>query len=251
MKEINWLKVGDGYVAQFPYGKLTILPIFPVDLTRYVVRIESAAGKVITSSEFDLEGCKTWAAVNLPLLDGVSGEFGDCGKVQETLARCQQLLFSELDAVYWLWIDIIKAWMAARIGQPYTIKGMPRPRYSTDKLDWIEQDTEFVAETTYGRAIIRENRQVGVIGGGSRYAASIVHRSGASLDCFVWLDFVDAEQSIRKQLSAISKPSIDKEQLDTIRFTFDICQRVLPVETDPIHFARLQMLETRLQRALT
>jgi hypothetical protein len=205
---------------------------------------------VVASAEYDLEGCKSWASVNLPLMDEVSGAFNDCGKVVETLDMCQHLLSTETDAVHWLRIEHIKAWMAEHTDQPYVAADIPLPKSSYDRLNWAGQGTESVADTPHGRAVIQEIREEGGIGSGIRHKARIMHRSGAELDCYSWPDFGEAKAAIRKQLNAMDKPDICESHLDIVHFTLDICKRILPADADPIHYARLGMLGTRIHLAL-
>jgi hypothetical protein len=251
MKEICWIEVGNSHVAELQYGRLVISPTAPANPHRpYTARIETSSGKMVAAAEYDLEGCKSWASVNLPLMDEVSGELGDCGKAVETLALCQHLLPTETDAAYWLRIEYIKLWMAKRTGQTYEVVDIPLPEFSYDSLNWVEQGTELIADTPHGRAVIHELQQKGVIGERSQHKARIIHRSGAKLDCYSWVDFAEAESAIKKQLKAMDRPDICESHLDIMHFTLDVCKEILPVDADPIHYARLDMLGSRIHLAL-
>jgi len=110
MKTLKWVKVGNDYIAQVQPGKAIISPseLPPKKGWPYIVRLETKSGDVVSQESFDLYGCKAWASVNLPLLDGVTGPLDDCGNVHETLEICQRLLSQEIDAIHWLRIEYIR-----------------------------------------------------------------------------------------------------------------------------------------------
>ena len=61
---------------------------------------------------------------------------------------------------------------------------------------------------------------------------------------------MDAENAIKQRLSELVHPEITEEYLDQIAFTLDICARILPDDTDPLYFSRLEVLDSYIQLAL-
>lgn len=245
MREIQFEEIGNDYVAKLKYGIVIISPIHSRP-ELYSVRLESFAGEILAQEIFDYETCKVWARINLPVFDQATGEFSECGDVEETLAMCQQVLSIDTDAHHWMRIEHIKAWMADYIKEPYTIKDIPLSKHAADPLEWVDDGNIFYADNRHGRAVIQETRLKGIIGGGIRHKAKIVHSSGAKMDCYEWIDFMDAEIAIRRGLEELDDPTIDEGQLNAMEFTVEVCKALFPVETDPIHYARLDALATRI-----
>ncbi len=258
MKEFSWVDLGETYVATVQLGRAIIAPIDPyigekhyrypgIDTDLYRVRLETLSGTLIADETLDFEGCKKWAQVNLPLLDLVFGKLGGCGNVLETLEMAQRLLSTETDAIYWLSIERIKKWMAQYTGQTYEIRAILLPEHPLFEFDWIEDGKQFYEETPYGRMVITETRDRTIIGGGIRHTAQIVHHSGAVLNGGSFIDFVEAEAEIKRRLRMFDLPHLELENVD---FILDICEKILPLDTDPIHYARLGMLVTYIHYAL-
>jgi hypothetical protein len=251
VKEINWAQVGNQYIAELEHGSVVISPCYPPNHERpYGVQIKTASGEIVAVEAFDLEACKSWDQVNLPLMDQQSNKLYHCGNVVETLEICQGLLSPETDGEHWLRIEHIKEWIGEYIGQPYEIAALSLPQNSPNVLNWVEEGTKFYMDTPDGRLVIRETRDKRVVGGGIRHVAQIIHRSGAVLDCGSFIDFLDAETALKTQVAALSSPHIGEAHLDCVAFTLDICARLLPEYTDSIHYARLGNLETTIHLAL-
>jgi hypothetical protein len=63
---------------------------------------------------------------------------------------------------------------------------------------------------------------------------------------FDFVDFVDAERALKERLIELDNPRIDQTTLDYMHFTLELCQRILPENTDPIHYGRLDALGTTI-----
>lgn len=251
MKEINWVQIGSNYIANLQYGRVVIVPNDSVlPFTPYTVRIEAKSGEIVATDSLDLESCKQWAAVNLPLMDQATGDFSDCGNVVETLDLCQQLLSLEVDASHWLRIEHVKKWVAKYSKRFYQIVEIPLSKPTHYELDWQENGSLFIAYTPHGQAVIEETRDKNIVGGGIRHKARLVHRTGAVLNCGSYIDFMEADKILKCRLPELDQPYIDEIYLDNLDFTFAICERLLPEDTDPIHYARLEILKMRIHLTL-
>jgi hypothetical protein len=250
MRDLPWTEAEENkYVAEMPCGRAIIEPFTPgVDDGRYIVQLELPSGEVIyrnTRETGDFEEVQGLAWVMLPLLDQVEGDLSECGRVVETLNLCQQYISRETDSIHWLRVEYIKEWLAREYtGETYKILKVQLPEYPPVEFNWLEDGHEYHIGTPYGRAIILETRMKGFVSGSIRHKAQIVHHTGAVLDCYSWVDFMEAEHAIKHRLDEIVFPDIFEEFLDYIHFTLDICARLLPEDSDPIHDSRLASLGT-------
>lgn len=250
MKTLHWVESGNGYVANLQHGRVVIAPTDPPNPHRpYTVYIETASGEVVSTDSFDLESCKAWASANLTVMDRGSGVYGNFGNAFETLELCQQLLHKDTDTGHWLRIEHVKQWVAEDSGQTYQVVDIPLPDHPPYELNWIEDGTTFYADTPHGRAVIEEVRPKYTIGG-IRHEAKIVHHSGTVMPCHSWVDFMDAETAIRESLTKLDLPHVAEWLLDCLDFTLDVCLRILPDETDPIHYVRLETLKMEMHLTL-
>jgi len=247
---IHWVESDQGCRAELQYGSVIIAPTVPANPYQpYTARIETRSGKVVATGEYDFENCKVWAAVNLPLLDEVSGNLAECGNVLDTLALCQPLLSTDTDSVHWMRIEHIKAWIAHETKRVYTAIPILLSRRSYEALHWIDQGMTFIADTPHGQAVIEQIRDTHILGQ-ITHKARIRHHTGAELDVYSGPDFMEAEAAIKTQLMALDEPHLNEADLDILHFTLDICKRLLPSDSDPIHYARLDALGLAIHLAL-
>jgi hypothetical protein len=61
---------------------------------------------------------------------------------------------------------------------------------------------------------------------------------------------MEAEAELKKRVSEFGSPYIYEALLDYLDFTLDVCAKLLPEDTDPIHYARLESLETVVHLSL-
>lgn len=250
MKELTWNETNHGYyIAETQHGRAIVEPASAPD--SYNVRLELHSGEVVYHQDnIDLELAQELGQLFQPYFDKRQGRFDECGFVEETLKLCQPLISKERDANHWQRIEYIKEWIARYEGQSYNIEEIPVPTMPPIDFNWIEDGSRFYADTMYGQAVIVEKRSKNTIGGSSRHEAHIRHHTGAILDCSWWIDFMEAEYAIKQNLKVLERPGIYESNLSTIDFTLDICQRMLPEDADPIHFARLHTLATTLHLIL-
>jgi len=149
--------------------------------------------------------------------------------------------------------------MANYTHQTYQVVEIPVPKHEPYQLHWQEVGNVFYAETPNGRVEIEETREhQRFLSGGVRirHKVRIIHHTGVILDKHPllgfadFLDFVDAERALQKQLARLDDPTIHFNTLPCMDFTLEICQRLLSESTDPIHYARLGMLASRISLAL-
>ena len=254
MDLMPWVEVSpDSYVAEMGYGRAIVQSrVHPDNTQLYAVRLELPDGSVVFDREEvnpDLEHCLWAAFYKLPYLDQVEGYLKDCGLVFETLDWCEQALANEVDVIHKRRIESIKQWVSSHNMQPYELIDFPLPAQPSGAFEWTADGSEYHSDTPFGEAIISQNWDTG---GTDRvwYQAHIMHPTGAALDCGRWRNFLEAEHALKRALAELGDPGNNAEALYCIDFTFDVCSRLLPPETEPIHLARLSALNKRLHFTL-
>ena len=115
-------------------------------------------------------------------------------------------------------------------------------------LEWQEQGDEYSVQVVQGRAVIKEirNQDKWIIGRVSTYCPRIEYRPGVVFKGLEEYSFEAAERWVKSKLFAISHPIEEDNELEELQTTLALCMQVLPDDTDPIHFLRLQWIENRI-----
>lgn len=121
-------------------------------------------------------------------------------------------------------------------------------------LNWQEQGDEYFTQLDQGRGVIKEirNQNTWIIGRVSSYYPRIEYSQGEVFKGIEAVSFEEAEQWIKSKLFEINHalPRDDENGLEDLQTTLALCIQVLPEDTDPIHFLRLEWIENRISEIL-
>lgn len=253
METLNWKFDGQKYSLETIYGKAIIKEvvdktksrIIGADKNKYLPRLELEDGSVGKPSMFrefdDFESAESF------LLYNELASFSSKDDLSQTLKYCADLLSREkLNPTHLQRLNFV----AKALKLPgIKIAGIPETNdpKETENIVWQEIANGYSAVTQYGTAVIIEKHGVKTrrYGSSSSYRPLIKHSTGAKLRASHFQTFQAAADWIGQTLNQLDQPRGGKIDVENVIFTLDICIKLLPEESDPIHFVRINVMGAR------
>jgi len=240
--KLTWKLQGDSFYAKV----LDCQAIARNAGSRFIASIVDNSGIILQNAheEFDdIEAVENW--VLFTLVDMEQSDSTDIAKQRmlTTLDKAAESIREHVHGSHIERLSRIRNWV---IDRHIDIEVLLTPKKETlQTLEWDEINSKtFSASTPHGKAVILEK-------GVTAHETWIEHNSGVKLKSFeTFIDFLDAENWVQKALNHLDDPSVNEVNLDSINFTLEICQRLLPHNIDPLINARLEYLEALLGEIL-
>ena len=251
MDMLNWVYDGQQYVLETAHGKAIIVEvpdkariIGAADRNKYLPHLELEDGTVQTPlpvPEFD-----DFETAEAFLLYHELAPLASTYQLSQTLQECAALLIGSnshptyLQRLQFLAKTLKLSELSLGRHAKFSAEGP-----ETVELRWQTSDSHYSASTHHGTATIIEERRMKTryYGGSDSYHSSLTHDSGASLRGPSFHTFEDAEEWIVSALIRLDHPRGEKEDVDDVIFTLDICIKLLPEDRDPIHYARIGRMQ--------
>jgi hypothetical protein len=273
MEKVKWTTDENEYRLKTPYGVATIIEkrddIGDKNAVgarySYIAHFEHKDGTIERSSpKFhftsfdDAEGWILWGCVME--IDQAEGKDQGIKRLFTSLNLSEKLLPSSDIETHQKRIRVIKQLLRGnRPNIDKVIRSTKKHNAEFQKymdefppLDWQEQGNEYSVQVDQGRAVIKEirNQDKWVIGRVSTYYPRIEYRQGVVFKGLEEFSFEAAERWIKSKLFALNHPIEEDNLLEELQTTLALCMQVLPDDTNPIHFLRLQWIENRISEIL-
>jgi len=139
----------------------------------------------------------------------------------------------------------------------YNTDDLPQNDWTKYVFDWHIENNQYQAEVPpHGKALIFEEtvnpQSRFLLGYTTNYGIQIKDPTGITMsDIYAPLkDFNNAEERLRTVLNELENPFVDESYLVHLSFTLQICQRLLPPDTDLMQYVRLGYIENYLGEVL-
>jgi hypothetical protein len=121
-----------------------------------------------------------------------------------------------------------------------------------EALDWQQIGNQFIAQTEHGRAVIVESRvkKWGSYGGSISHTPSLELPFGVIIQGPSSVDFMAAERWIIERLHALNHPTGGELDLENLQLTLQLCKNALPSDSDPMHYLRLEWIDSEISDIL-
>jgi len=250
---LNWNRTDTEHVIVLQHGKAVIREDETSEGKVYKPHIEDNHGNIVVRFDpgfDDFERADTFVSVNLIELDrNNTDEATFREKLVSALDACIGLLPQAERAFHRRRLENIQRWL---LRQPANRDSIDAPSTDWDNyvFNWQQDGSSFHCDTPpHGKAIITEHSRAQT---SARYSIEIEDSIGIILKDYYTpsVDFQSVEARLREILSELEQPFVDEVYLDQITFTLQICQRLLPKETDLMQMVRLQYIEGYLGEVL-
>lgn len=255
---LNWKYEPGQYAIEFAQGKAVIRESDSGSTKSYLPSILDLNGNVLASFPHGLEFETAENFIQANLIEVDKSE-DDKSIFHQKLASTLDMSIAFFTGDHRLYhrvrLENIKRWF---LGQRRYSDMIQPTTYEWGKhiFEWQQTHNRYTAQTLHGKAVIIETEPVQLskfsVGKTSRFNLQIEDETGSILnDYFVpEIDFLSAEQRMRTVLSDLESPLVDEAYLYCISFTLQICQHLLPNDTDLMQFVRLQFIDTYLNEVL-
>ncbi len=258
MDGINWVQAEGKYVLHTPYGKASITeverPASSMNVTRslqYLSRFDNLDGSVSQAEHLfdrfsDAEG---WLLFGIVVeIDQPREDPSSVGRLISTLDFCQGLLPDDIHPSHFKRVELIKQVLQ---GERPLDTGLIPPS-AASHLDWQQQGNEYYADTDHGGAVIIETRDTRKWSsrGTIHHEPRIEHPIGVVITGPSSIDFEVSEAWIINKLNELNHPTGGEADLDNLHYTLQICTKVLPEDSNPLHYLRLEWIEARIDDIL-
>ncbi len=257
---LKWVKSETAYAIEIKQGKAVIQENERNGSKLYVPKIEDKAGKLVASFEHgfdDFETANAFIHANLIELDRVGIDDTEfTNRLLSTLDICLPLLDEPNRAFHHRRIKNIKSWLShARMD--FNLEDLPRTDWSAYDLKWTSDGDIYRADVSpHGMAFIQDKSTAKPskfkFGTAGNYHIQIKDNAGITfVDAFQnYVDFAAAEDRLREILSELEKPFVEEIYVEHLAFTLQICQQLLPANSELIHYIRLDYLKNYLAEVL-
>jgi hypothetical protein len=280
MDGINWTQVGDKYYLDTSYGRAHISEeqrdsesesIGGSGSHQFIARFEGSDGSIKEAKHpfYEFEHAEGWLLFGVVMgLDQPQDDLPSERRLFDTLDLCRQMLPASTPPSHFRRLELIKQvftrsrclkQIASEVGLDGLREKVARGEWSfgdapvilprvTEPLDWQQQDNECFVKTEYGKAVIIETRSSGkwVYSSSVSHTPCIEHSTGIVVKGSSSIDFETAERWILDKFNELDHPTGGEADLENLQFTLHICAKMLPADSDPIHFIRLRWIETRI-----
>ncbi len=257
---LNWDSVENSHIIILQQGKAVITEKQQGAKTIYLPHVEDKQGNIIASFEPGFEDFETadgFIDANLIELDRIGVDQAEFQrKLTATLDYSISLLIEPNRVFHRKRLDSIKSWLT---NQPanYNTDDLPQTNWKNYIFDWHIENNQYQVEVPpHGKALIVEEtvnpQSRFLLGYTTNYGIQIKDPTGITMsDIYAPLkDFNNAEERLRTVLNELENPFVDESYLEHLSFTLQICQRLLPPNTDLMEYVRLQFIETYLGEVL-
>ncbi len=258
MDSINWVQTEGKYSLHTLYGEATITEVAcpassmnVIGSPQYLPRFDHSDGDVSQAERpFDrFEDAEGWLLFGIVMeIDQPREDSSSVGRLISTLDFCQGLLPDDIHSSHFKRVELIKQILR---GEPPLDTGLIPPS-PTRHLDWQQQDDKYYANTDHGRAIIIETRDTRkwTSGGTAHHEPRIEHPTGIAITGPSSIDFEVSETWIINKLNELNHPVGGEADLDNLHYTLQICAKVLPEDSNPLHYLRLEWMGARIDDIL-
>lgn len=252
MDKLNWVYQGQQFVLEMVHGKAIIVEtadqakarIIGADKNKYLPRLELNDGTVRVSSHFrqfdDFETAEAF------LLFHELAPLDSSDQLSETLQKCATLLMSfSLHPSHLQRLQFVAETLELAVPSLRKILEFSVEEPRTMNLRWqqngsrVSLDTHYGIATIIGKGELKTPYKVGSEG----YEPSIDHSTGVKLQGPRFYSFEAAEEWILAKLRQLDNPVGGKMDVDNIIFTLEICIKLLPEDSDPIHYVRIKSFQ--------
>ena len=257
LENIQWHYADGEYILQLTSGKAVIKEDRSDGNLEYKPQIITLDDEVISSFPhgLDFDSAQAFIRANLIELDKHNINDADfTGNLITTLDMCIELLRGDDRKYHRMRLENIKRWLRDN----YRAK-MLEPDVTNDwknyAFDWEQTGNLYEADTVHGKATIQEVPDIKStinIRSATRYKLQIIDTTGVVYDDYFPppLDFLEAERNMRNMLTYLEHTYVDEDDVISITFTIEICQCLLPEDTDLMHFVRLSYIDYYLGEVL-
>jgi hypothetical protein len=224
---------------------------------KFLAHIEDNENNIIRNWHgypFEFEEAERWAIFSAVDLEQLENEETARQGMLQTLELCQPLLHNSTHPSHLQRFENIREWVISKTTHELEMFQAKNPA-EKNSLNWVEQSpTSYQVPTPHGKAVIIEEKAAKspfLINPSSSYKARIEHASGAAYEAMQpFMDFVDAEDWVRRIIFELDDPRIAEYYRGNIQFTLNICKHGLPTDVHPIHLQRLEYLGMRIYEVL-
>jgi phosphoribosylglycinamide formyltransferase-1 len=240
--KLVWSQYGDVYRANILDMQASVKSVG----SRFKASLVDNSGSILREiyEEFDdIYSAEEWALfVAIEIEQSGNQEIA----MQKMLKALDEATHSIQDHVHHSHIERLtrmRNWFLSRHAEIESLRTLNKELLQT--LEWKQIDAKtFSTITPHGKAVIFEK-------GITAHEAWIEHDSGAKYEALeTFIDFLDAEYWLQKELNHLNDPHINEVNLNCIHFTMEICRRLSLHSADVLNIARLEYLEMLLNEAL-
>lgn len=245
MAKLNWEYTEGKYTITSEHGKAVITE--EILNRQYAPRIFDSNGEPVGSYIFfdDLETAQEVAVAQLITLDETRMS-GDAFKqlLADTIDSIKPM-FASKPLSHQLRLQNIRNWILDH-HSPQQLTHSDITDWDVFEFEWQGDDKGFFVDTKFGRVRIHENKPSGfAIGSASRHSITLTDNAGTILRDHMppAYDFKESERRVREILNDLEYPLIEETHIDYVEFVMNICQDVLPDETDSMILVRLEHIK--------